>query len=94
MKRLKYLPIFLILFSNQLFAQIIVTNLSDNAKIILENKKTSETKQRNNDTLQLPFIDDFSASDVFPNQALWNNKYVFINGDYPINPYSINVAHF
>ena len=94
MKRLKYLPIFLILFSNQLFAQIIVTNLSDNAKVILENKKTSETKQRNTDTLQLPFIDDFSASEVFPNQALWNNKYVFINGDYPINPYSINVATF
>lgn len=42
----------------------------------------------------LPFLDDFSASSVYPDQAKWTNKLVFVNHNYAIAPPSIKVATF
>ncbi|MES2691062.1 MAG: T9SS type A sorting domain-containing protein [Bacteroidota bacterium] len=42
----------------------------------------------------LPFLDDFSASSVYPDQEKWTNKLVFVNHNYPIAPPSIKVATF
>lgn len=47
-----------------------------------------------NDTLELPFIDDFSRTRIFPDNTLWNENLVFINTNYPINPNSVGVATF
>jgi len=44
------------------------------------------------DTLQLPFFDDFSGTQVFPDTGLWEDNYAFINSTYPDNPLSIGVA--
>lgn len=44
--------------------------------------------------IMLPFIDDFSASSVYPDQEKWTNRLVFINHNYPIAPPSIKVATF
>lgn len=42
----------------------------------------------------LPFFDDFSNSNVYPDQTKWTDKLVFVNHNYPIAPPSINVATF
>jgi hypothetical protein len=45
-----------------------------------------------NDTLELPFFDDFSRNSIFPSSALWEDQDVFVNFSYGINPPSIGVA--
>ncbi len=50
--------------------------------------------QAANDTLPLPFIDDFSGTSVYPDSSKWTDKYVYINTEFPINPPSIGVATF
>jgi hypothetical protein len=42
----------------------------------------------------LPFIDDFSASSVFPDAGKWITNSTYVNGQFPINPPSLNVATF
>jgi hypothetical protein len=44
------------------------------------------------DTVELPFIDDFSDSKVEPKKSLWSDKYAFINTTYAINPPTVGVA--
>ena len=51
-------------------------------------------KRRLVTSLELPFIDDFSGSSVFPDPVKWENNMVFINNDFPINPITIGVASF
>lgn len=46
------------------------------------------------DTLELPFIEDFSDSYIFPDENKWTNSMVYINDRYCINPPSIGVATF
>lgn len=46
------------------------------------------------DTLQLPFLDDFSTSRHFPDSLLWTDKDVFINSTFPVSPPTIGVATF
>jgi len=46
------------------------------------------------DTLELPFLEDFSARWIKPNPAKWLDNFVFINSDYPIKPPSWGVATF
>ena len=48
------------------------------------------------DTVSLPFIDDFSYYDKspYPDPALWTDRYVFINNNYPVRPRSNGVATF
>jgi hypothetical protein len=44
------------------------------------------------DTIELPFIDDFSDSFVEPKQKLWSDRYAFINSTFAIFPPSVGVA--
>jgi hypothetical protein len=46
------------------------------------------------DTLQLPFIDDFSYRSFYPYTSLWTNRQVYVNNDYPISKISYGVATF
>jgi hypothetical protein len=44
------------------------------------------------DTLQLPFFDDFSTSEVFPNENRWTTKDAYINTDFTNVAPSLGVA--
>ena len=77
-----------------LSSQEIVTGLKDNPvayqyyteeKIIKKNALVS-------DTLELPFIDDFSDSEVEPKQTLWADNHAFINKTYATYPPTVGVA--
>ncbi len=46
------------------------------------------------DTLILPFVDDFSRPNMYPFDGLWLDSSVFINTNYPDNPFTIGVATF
>ena len=47
-----------------------------------------------NDTLSLPFLDDFSAPGIFPNDSLWYNNDVFVNNSMAYYPITYGVATF
>ncbi len=46
------------------------------------------------DTLDLPFFDDFSGKDVFPEAARWSDDFVFINNTYTNDQITTGVATF
>lgn len=46
------------------------------------------------DTVDLPFVDDFSYGGVYPTDNLWTDRYVFVNSQFPRNPVTIGVATF
>ncbi|MDD3877657.1 MAG: hypothetical protein PHT69_13635, partial [Bacteroidales bacterium] len=77
------------------YSQEIITDLSVNfhkkehVKAIKYNEKSEKSVWN-----FLPFVDDFSMIDIYPNQDLWADKYAFINNSYPKNPITIGVATF
>lgn len=77
-------------------AQEIISELKYNPALIAASKHQPMKFRGVTDTLQLPFVDDFSNTKVYPypDNKLWTDKYVFINTTYPVNPVSIGVATF
>ncbi len=87
--------------STFLYSQEIVTGIQINEAVVIEVKKIAlENRSCNCDsenqveTLQLPFFDDFSTSNIFPNQNLWDGRSVFVNKDFPYMPVNIGAATF
>jgi hypothetical protein len=82
------------------FAQEFVQPLIYNPVIKKELFKHKENNQGNRtvtspcDTLQLPFVDDFSGGGIYPDTCKWTDSAVFVNDDFPVNPPSIGVSTF
>ncbi len=74
------------------FSQEVLNDLFVNPALV--NKKCHATNKSAKTALELPFFDDFSVISDYPNDELWEDKHVFINATYPINPPSIGVATF
>ena len=49
---------------------------------------------KGNDTLLLPFFDDFSTTEIYPNNELWEDNLVYINSSLSIHQPTIGVATF
>lgn len=46
------------------------------------------------DTLDIPFFEDFTSTTIYPDSTRWRNNQVYVNSDFPINPPSYGVATF
>lgn len=44
------------------------------------------------DTLNLPFLDDFSYKNIYPSAALWLDSNAYVNRDFPVAPFTLGVA--
>ncbi len=76
----------------QLSAQEYLLGLTDNPAL---GENSLKSAQVTTDTvLQLPFLDDFSDTEVYPNARRWMDQYAFINHTYAIGPVSYGVATF
>ena len=84
--------IFFICVSMQLFSQgPIISNLNRN--IYLNKSKSQNNSKRSlNDTIQLPFFEDFTTNTVYPNMAYWRDSLVYINNQFSVSPPSYGVA--
>ncbi len=73
--------------------QEIVTGLNGNA-VAKDYYYTrgADKKDVSTDTLELPFIDDFSSSFIEPDIRLWADNHAFINSRYPVSPITVGVA--
>lgn len=81
-----------LLFCFAVQAQEYLTGLMSNPA--LNPKKTKITNPyKQNIEVRLPFLDDFSyPNSVFPADTLWDDRDVFVNSDYAINPPTVGVA--
>jgi len=77
-----------------LSSQEIVSGLRGNTVAERYYSETNPSKKNDAvpDTIELPFIDDFSDSDIEPKPSLWSDNFAFINKTYAINPPTAGVA--
>ncbi|RLD68440.1 MAG: hypothetical protein DRI95_03065 [Bacteroidetes bacterium] len=94
-KHIFFLIIFIFVYQTGylLNAQEILIPLNENPKLKEYLKvKSSFKNHKATDTLELPFYDDFSSSNLYPNPKLWADSFAFVNSSYPDLPPSIGVA--
>jgi len=85
--------LFLLINQNIFFAQEYISGIKINAQV----KEKAEQKlvfNKNKSSLELPFWDDFSDSQIYPKADLWQDNYVYINSTLATNSPSIGVATF
>ncbi len=83
----------LLLFNINLAAQEVLIQLDGNPvlqKHYLEHKTHKGTSSI--DTLELPFFDDFSTSNIYPDPILWSDKDAYVNDNFAVDPPSVGVA--
>ncbi len=84
-----------ILFVSGTRAQETLTGIQYNPELNdAVDKHTLKSLKNTNDTISLPFIDDFSYDGMYPDNTKWEDNYVFINNTYAIDPITIDVATF
>jgi hypothetical protein len=92
-KNIFYIAFLSVLYSLNINAQEILIPLMENPAIKTYQKKHSGIKNlKVADTLELPFLDDFSTSYLYPDANLWADSFAFVNNSYPDSPPSIGVA--
>jgi hypothetical protein len=94
---MKYLRILLssvFLLPFGLRAQEMRLSLQSNPMVRDHEEMHKSTKSTQVNYLNLPFIDDFSATQNQPDPLLWSDQNVYINSCFPKDPISIGVATF
>ncbi len=90
------LTIICLLLVSGLFGQEILTGLQFN-EVIRKRALEEEHAKRapdNRNELHLPFFDDFKNVNGYPDAALWKDKAVFVNKDFPYFAPNIGAATF
>ncbi len=84
-----------ILWGNQKAnAQLIETALTSNPAVETRYHKGPWKTAKSQDTLELPFLDDFAKTKIYPDSTLWENNYVYVNETFGLNPPTVGVATF
>lgn len=74
-------------------AQEVVTGLQINEQIKRSSSDSFITKGSSaNDTIELPFFDDFSGHSVFPDARKWSDRNAFINNTYSNDQITTGIA--
>jgi hypothetical protein len=60
----------------------------------LQNFGTLQRLTYSLDTINLPLVDDFSNTKIWPSPSIWTDNFVYINTDLAISPPTIGVATF
>jgi hypothetical protein len=76
-------------------AQEVVTGLQSNLQISSAWEKSGKRKGITaSDTLELPFLDDFSKPTIYPDKSKWLDDFVFINNTYSNQQKTSGIATF
>ena len=95
LKRIILNIVFLSSFLVYTRAQEVITGLQSNISVVNSSKIFRENRVlTSNDTLELPFFDDFSGHSVFPNNKNWTDNNVFINNTYSDRQITAGIATF
>ncbi len=80
------------MYSLSALSQEVLTGLEVNQSVRESYQQQPSVKSDETSMLDIPFFDDFSTSDIYPDSEKWSDRYAFINDDYPVNPISVGVA--
>lgn len=83
-----------VMTGSQAVAQEIITGLFSNPELAEAQEKQSLKSTKGNDTLTLPFSDDFSRDSLYPSPERWSDRFVFINNTFSLKQPSAGVATF
>ena len=76
-------------------AQEVITGLQSDYRIKNIMKKSEANKRLiAEDTLLLPFFDDFSGNSIFPDSTKWNDNFIFVNNTYSDQQITAGIATF
>lgn len=78
----------------QAAAQEVITGLHRNRQLTESFNKSVLKGTKGNDTLTLPFSDDFSRDSLYPSPERWSDKSVFINNTFSVRQPSAGIATF
>lgn len=78
-------------FFTQIHAQEVLTGLRVNKAIAREAAK-NQMVEKNRAELHLPFVDDFSNYTGYPNSALWQDRFAFVNRTFALQPPTLGVV--
>lgn len=92
----RYFFIFFLFGPLPLAGQEKLVGLEDNPAVInaFREQRIQQKRLLLQDTLKLPFFDDFSRESVFPSPERWEDKDIFVNYDYALSPPSVGMATF
>jgi hypothetical protein len=79
---------------SQAAAQEIITGLLRNPRLAEAGNKSVLKSTEGNDTLILPFSDDFSRDSLWPSPDKWSDRYVFVNNTFSVRQPSTGIATF
>jgi hypothetical protein len=83
---------FLIGITPKVNSQEILTGLKQNAQLVKEYKTNIFKNERSYESVQLPFIEDFSTYIGYPDPSLFKDNQGFVNSSFPLQPPSIGVV--
>ena len=75
-------------------AQEVITGLFSNRQLTGSLNKSVLKSTKGNDTLALPFSDDFSRDSLYPSPERWSDKSVFVNNTFSVRQPSAGIATF
>jgi hypothetical protein len=84
----------LLLITLQINGQEVITGAMNNPALAAPYSKHLKTGFKNKASLTLPFYDDFSSGESFPDVSLWENRYVFINNTFSTDQRTQGIATF
>lgn len=93
--RLASVLLFSLFISTCSYAQEHIIPLGSNSVLqgfLIQEKHVNSRRTAFNDTITLPFIDDFSRPGVYPFDSLWVDSNAFINTTFSANPVTIGIA--
>jgi hypothetical protein len=93
--RLKIFTLLWVFLPCTVLAQEVLTGLQFNeAQKLTASSLDPALKLKELSGIRLPFFDDFSTSNIIPDQHLWIDRHVFVNKDFPLYPPNIGAATF
>lgn len=89
----KIIPLICFLcFFAKTYAQVYLTGLGQNAVIKEYLSKYPLPVKSQNDTLHLPFFEDFLYSGPYPSSSFWEDNFAFVNRSFAVMPPSAGVV--
>jgi hypothetical protein len=82
----------LLVTGSQAAAQEIITGLLRNPQLARAGERSVLKSTKGNDTLVLPFSDDFSRDSLYPSSDRWSDRSVFVNNTFSVNQPSTGIA--
>ena len=90
--KLSIISLIILINFNFSYSQEMLFDLESNSQIINQKHISRRLIDTQIVSLELPFFDDFSWSNVNTSDSLWSDNYAFINNTYAIQPPSVGVA--